>query len=527
MQTSFATLKPAPAASAFARLGRGLALLIAVAISLYGALTIESAISHYKATDNPAALTKTLELREASEFGRVIDTPLETSKYASGYVALLGLVSSPIHAFGKGSLGEHVVVYSSSPKVNGAVLALHIIFGSFCLIFGAFQFWPTFRRRHPKWHRGFGAVYIITVQISMVLAMVYLVRTPVTMVIDNLFFATGLWLLAITVTLSLWMSIYSLVRKQFAQHQAWMCINYGLLLATPLQRFGWLAFGALFPNSRWTETNYAVTGTLIPLSMMASYAVFAITRRRQAMRNASALEKQVQTFQTHARAGRNMALLSMPVLFVSAYLTVAHYLFGRGISSAKDAAALIPIGVIENHNTVVSGSLVSRTVFVFATLLGLVSAGHFLWSAFLRKMDDERWDIKGAWGLVVAGLAMGSTLLAWGIQLGLPSYATLAGGALSVLGGGVSIMFSVALAYGCLRGEMAWVKEWGVFTLTCVLAPSSFFLTLPALASLGFDSQFVSAGHLFRIAEAGQWLLLMGPFVYAVYGQATHQRIAR
>lgn len=503
-------------------MGRGWVLIAALTVAIYGTMTIDSAISHYLSSDNPVALAKSIELREASESGKMTDIPPGTSKYSSAYIVLLGLVSSPTHGFGKGSLAEHGDVYASAPKINGTTLSLHILFGSFCLIFGGLQFWPAFRRRFPIWHRRIGVTYMVTVQISMIMSMVYLVLTPVPRVLDNLFFATGLWILAITVTASLWMSVYSLIRKQFAQHQAWMWINFGLLLSTPLQRLGWLTFGYLFPDRRWAETNYAVSDAVIPFAIICSYLLFTWTRRRQTMRAQATLPQR-----THGVTGRGLALLLMPLLALSSYITVACYAFGQGIGSVGNAANLIPASVLANHHMVLSGSIVTRSLFVLATLMGLVSAGRFLWTAFIRSVGSTSNGIQGAWGLAAAGWVLGYTLLAWGIDLGLPSYATLSGGALTVLGGGACLLFSTALAYALLRSETAWIKEWGVFTLTCFLATPSFFLVLPVLGMMGFEAQFVSAGHLFRIAEAGQWLLILVPFVYAVYGQATQQRIAR
>lgn len=502
--------------------GKGWVLIAALIVTIYGAMSIDSAISHYLSSDNPVALAKGIETREAIESGRMTEIPPGTSRYASAYIVLLGLVSSPTHGFGKDSLAEHGDVYASAPKINGAAISLHILFGSFCLIFGGLQFWPAFRRRFPIWHRRIGVTYMVTVQVSMIMSMVYLLLTPVTRVLDNLFFATGLWILAITVTASLWMSIYALIRKQFAQHQAWMWINFGLLLSTPLQRLGWLAFGTFLPDLRWAETNYAVSDAVIPFAIICSYVLFTWTRRRQTMRAQSSLPQR-----SHGLAGRGLALLLIPLLALSSYITVACYAFGQGIGSAANAATLIPASVLANHHAVLSGSMVTRTLFVLATLVGLVSAGRFLWTAFIRSAGSTSNDIQGAWGLAAAGWVLGCTLLAWGIDLGLPSYATLSGGALTTLGGGACLLFSTALAYALLRGEKAWIKEWGVFTLTCFLAAPSFFLLLPALGMMGFDAQFVSAGHLFRTAEAGQWLLMLGPFVYAVYGQATQQRIAR
>jgi hypothetical protein len=37
----------------------------------------------------------------------------------------------------------------------------------------------------------------------------------------------------------------------------------------------------------------------------------------------------------------------------------------------------------------------------------------------------------------------------------------------------------------------------------------------------------VQEGHVFRMASYGEWLLLMGAFVYALFSEATHSKLAR
>lgn len=58
-----------------------------------------------------------------------------------------------------------------------------------------------------------------------------------------------------------------------AQHQGWMCLNYGLLLTAPVQRYGWLAFGSMAPQMRQVEAYHAVSDVLIPLSLMVGKAL--------------------------------------------------------------------------------------------------------------------------------------------------------------------------------------------------------------------------------------------------------------
>lgn len=45
---------------------------------------------------------------------------------------------------------------------------VHVTFGGIALAIGAFQFWPKWRSRHPRLHRGVGLVYVGSVILSAI-----------------------------------------------------------------------------------------------------------------------------------------------------------------------------------------------------------------------------------------------------------------------------------------------------------------------------------------------------------------------
>jgi len=91
----------------------------------------------------------------------------------------------------------------------------------------------------------------------------------------------------------------------------------------------------------------------------------------------------------------------------------------------------------------------------------------------------------------------------------------------------MTLLFSGLLALALMQGKAAWVKEWSLFVLACLAATPSYHWTLPVLAGLHIDPAFVQAGHVHRLASYGQWMLLIGAFVYAAYSEATHRKLAR
>lgn len=510
------------------RLRRALGVLLVLLLAVYALFAIEAGITYYRAWDKPDIAARRIALVEAGESGRAIETPAQVAAHSTVVVGLIGLVSSPLYAYGEHSLMEHIRnVYSSMPRSNIVTLMLHTALGGIGLMFGALQFWPAFRKRYPKWHRGFGATYLVVIQLSMIAAMVYLYRTGAAKTISQLFFHFGLWFLAISITLSGWMSVLSLTKKQYAQHQGWMGINFGLLLSTPMQRFGWLTFGVLTPNLHWQEADFVVTGLLVPVSVMLGYTLFVINRRVQVIRPQEALARVRQGFASVAAVGRGVAWGLMPVLVWAGVATVQHYVLNVGMSSAAGAETLIPAPVRAMQSGAVAGSAALRIVFVAATLLGLGAGGHLVWRAFIRQDETPTSWRSSAWVLAGSAMAVGLVLVQWGVQMGMPSFEHLSGGAFEIYGGCLTLVLASLLALALRRGEVAWVKEWSLFVLACVLATPAFYALLPALGALGFDAKYLQSGHIYRLAQVMQWLLILGPFVYAAYGQATQERIAR
>ncbi|MGC4061645.1 MAG: DUF2306 domain-containing protein [Aquabacterium sp.] len=517
---------------------RAVAGLLALAMLLYGVAAIDAGFVNFKSAGSADIAARRVAHQQAAEAGQPGDTPADVAGHSSVYIALLGMVSPPTYAYGERGLSEPLIHYATMPKANGVTLSLHNALGGTCMLFGALQFWPAFRRRFPRWHRAFGLVYLLAAQSAMIAAMVYLVRTPVALIYDQLTFYIGLWSLAIGVTFSLWMAVYSMWRKQIAQHQAWMSLNYGMLLTAPIQRYGWLAFGAFGPPLRQLEANYAVTGVLVPLCVMFGYGLFSLNRWFQADRSSAARQKMAQAFTSHERAGRLLARVGLIVLLAAAVSTVRHLMLAPGLSVLPHAAEWIPAGAMHMEDAVIAGQALPRWVLALATLAGLASGAHLLWTAFARAPSvsspvspsgwhAERFMGVGTWVMALSGLLVGIVMLRWGVQMGAPSFATLAGGSLYLFGGFITVVFSVLLAVALHRGQAAWVKEWGVFVLACLVATPSFYWHLPLLGHAGFDAQYVQAGHVFRMAGVGQWLPLIGAFVYAVYSEATHSKLAR
>lgn len=504
---------------------RAIAVVLALAMLLYGVVAIDTGIVNYKGAGNAEVAAKRIEMQRAAEAG---DNAGSAADHSGIGFDFLRKHSSPQYGFGKEGLSEPAIHYATMPKFNGITLSIHNALGGICMLFGALQFWPAFRRRFPLWHRAFGGLYILAAQSAMIAAMIYLSRTAVGDIYDHLTFYVGLWALAIGVTVTLWMAIYSMLQKRIAQHQAFMCLNFGLLLTAPIQRYGWLAFGMFGPQDmRQLEGNYAVTGVLVPLTVMIGYGLFTINRWLQADRSAASAQKVAQPFGLYASLGRLLAMLSPLVLLAAGATTVQHYLLQPGLQHIEHAAQWIPAGVIQLEDQVIVAQTATRQLFTLATLLGLIAGAHLMWTAFVAKASPARYMGLSGWALAATGGVVGAVLVNWGWQMGLPSFATIAGGAIYLFGGCITLILSTLLAFALVTKRHVWVKEWGVFVIACLVATPSFYWALPLIGAQPIDPQFVQEGHVFRMASYGEWMLLMGAFVYALFSEATHSKLAR
>lgn len=507
---------------------RAVAVAMTILLTFYGVIAIDAGIVNYRGAGSEEVVAKRLQMQANAEAGRPIGTDEEITEYVGLMGTLLSKFTSPEYTFGKNGLSESAIHYATMPKSNGIVLSVHNVLGGTCMLFGALQFWPAFRRRFPIWHRAFGAVYLVAAQSAMVASIIYLVRTPAANIYDQLTFYVGLWGLAIGVTVTLWMAVYSMLRKQIAQHQAWMCLNYGMLLTAPIQRFGWLGFGVASPDMRQIVGNYGVTAMLVPLCAMIGYGLFTINRWLQSERSASAKAKVSQAFNAHSRIGRALVIPGLLMMLAAGVTTVQHMVLTPGLShAAHDATRLIPAGVIRMEDAVIASQVTGRWVFAAATLLGLMAGARLVWAAFFTRLPASRFMGASGWVLVGSGLVVGAQLLHWGVQMGMPSFATISGGAASVFGGTVTLLFSALLGVALSQGRAEWVKEWSLFVVAGLLATPSFYWYLSGLGALPVDPQFVQTGHVFRMSQYGQWLMLIGAFVYAAYSEATHSKLAR
>jgi len=105
-------------------------------------------------------------------------------------------------------------------------LLIHIVGGTVALLVGPVQLWLGETRRKVRWHRRLGWMYLGGVLISCGAAYYLAWTSPLGWV-----FATGLFGLALTWTITTAMAYIAIARRIIDQHREWMIRSYVVTLA--------------------------------------------------------------------------------------------------------------------------------------------------------------------------------------------------------------------------------------------------------------------------------------------------------
>jgi hypothetical protein len=112
----------------------------------------------------------------------------------------------------------------TSTTIQFPVLLAHIVFAFIALISGFFQFIDRIRIHRPIIHRCLGRIYVSSVFISGLLALI------VIFYIENFAKATSFLALSLTWLFTCWKGYRSALRKNFTEHRIWMIRSFGITL---------------------------------------------------------------------------------------------------------------------------------------------------------------------------------------------------------------------------------------------------------------------------------------------------------
>ena len=112
----------------------------------------------------------------------------------------------------------------SSAAIQFPLLVAHIVTACVALIVGFIQFLHPIRMKSPRVHRYLGRVYVSSVIISGILALVY------TFYVENFSKATSFLVLSLLWLFTCWMGYRTATRKKIDEHRKWMIRSFGITL---------------------------------------------------------------------------------------------------------------------------------------------------------------------------------------------------------------------------------------------------------------------------------------------------------
>ncbi|MBN3786594.1 DUF2306 domain-containing protein [Burkholderia sp. Ac-20353] len=507
-------------------------VVFAVVTILYGLTAIATGQANFGAVSGDGLLHAREQLRTLSTAG---SSPSWGQVFGTDdpFIWIAAKLTSAQLIFGENGFYDTVLYYARMPKTNIVILSLHNIMGGTCMLLGALQFWPSLRRNHPRWHRTAGVVYMASSQLAMIGAMIYMARTPVDRMYDTLTFATGLWFLALGVTASLWMSIYHLMRREIAQHQAYMAINYGFLLTAPFTRIDWIWAAMVYPNVDQNTSNFSAVAVLIAQCMLFGYLLLCMNRWFQKSRpTTTRAGSAASAASTEVVAKVGVAVLS--ALSIAGLIAVVrHYLVAPGLDQFQAGKNWIPAGLTAFQGTVLGAAPGSRWIYAVSAIGVCLLAPFLLRAAFIKTQQPSRiMRLARVTGVLTA--ANGLALLYWGQLLGGPTAMTSSGGTPFQMNGAFELFFAALLLWGVMRERHALVKEWSLLSILCVLALPSFYAIVPLLGwiylQMGVPNlqHYVEITSVYRVAiSIGLVVAMLAGSIYAVYGSATREKFAR
>lgn len=502
-------------------------LLVALAMGLSGLLALQAGTMMHplpllqpdEAAERAGLLRELREGQPLSELGAS-----DLLFHIGAETALVTAATSTPHIVAS-LLPDHAVYYASMPDLNIVLLSLHTTLAAFCMLVGAFQFWPAFRRRHPQLHRRFGMIYVLTAVPSTLLAMAYLVVTPPSGLVTGLTGYVALWLIAVLVLIAITLAMVHLRRREIGQHQAWMALGFGLLMVAPLLRWNWVLLAQILPAVEHETLNLCTLILLVPEALLISHLLLVLNRRQQRLRPLPL------TVALGERVRAHLGLLTTVVAALALAClaaVIARFLVAPGLEQMASARDIVPLAVLRHEAAVLGDASMSRWLHVLTAGGALLLIPPFFRRAFSQPhgQPDRRLRLQ-ALTLALAIVGAGLSEMYWGWQLGVPvGMSTLTGGTFYMSAGLLSLTFSGLLALAALRGQLSGIKEWGLFTLLAATFMPVFHGSLMLLSWLPWPAEFITNGQLYVLACGTPLFLLLAGFIYSVYGQTTRERFA-
>lgn len=441
----------------------------------------------------------------------------ESLEAISSEIAFLSRATS-MERFAKSRLPDQGIYYATMPRRNQQLLASHVLLGVFCLVVGGFQFWPQFRKRFMKVHRAFGALYVVTAPLSVVLSLIYMVYTPPHNIYAHLVAWSALWIFGSLAIVAIVMAMRALRAKRIHEHQSWMALSFGCLIVAPMLRWNWVLLAWAFPHIDQETLNLVTMGIMLPEVLLIGYGLSLVNRQYQ---RALARRKSAPLVPTIRWAFFKAMPLWQGLAALTTIVSVVAYMAGDGILSLAPAG-LMPQALIDLESGILGQHGWLGPMFALAHGVALFSG---LW--LMRKLFTNPNQPAPTTTVATFASATGLMLLAClaiGHHIGLqPDQALLSGGTLYTLAG---ILLSAFLLFflGTWRsGQNALMKESLVFMLTLLPFPALLWAVLWLVHWIGLPADYLAAGQGYVLPAGASLGLFFFAILYVIYGQATRE----
>jgi hypothetical protein len=420
--------------------------------------------------------------------------------------------------FVESKLPQQGAYFANMPTVNQVLLVTHVLTGVFCLLIGGFQFWPQFRKRFKKLHRTFGAVYIITAPISVVLAFVYMALTEPHNLYAHFVGWVALWLFGGLAIIAIVMAVRAIMNKRPYEHQAWMAISFGCLIVAPMFRWNWVLLAFAFPSIDQETLNLVTLSIMLPEVLLIGYGLSLVNRQYQRpMTRRPPAQIALITKQYFLSSER---ILQAVGILVAAIMMFA-YFFGDGVLSLAPIGQ-IPQALIDQEKAFFNENSWVGPLFAVVNIIALFTGLKLLNLLFGNTEKQIPTPLISVFSITT--LITLSICIAVGRYIGLePDMALVSGGTTYSIAGVILAGFLLLFVGAWYVNQKALMKESLVF-ITAVIPFIA--LLLGALWGLSFvplPSQYIADGQGYMLPSGSAFSLLFIAMFYVVYGQATRE----
>jgi len=498
--------------------------LVAISMIFYGFLALDMARVNSLPLYDDSVLSDRLKTAEQVKTDDKFKAGLEEAGHSGIWMALMSNATSGQYAYDDKGLYETFLYYANMSTPQVISISLHNALGGICIILGGLQFLPGLRRKAPTLHRRIGKTYVTVVYGAMFLAIFYLLITPVDDIFAGLTFAFGLWMMATLTLFSLTMAIYHAMKKEIAQHQAYMALNYSILLSAPLLRYDWTLMGMFLPIEKsFMEGHFSIIILLLPHCVLSGYLIFSLNRWVQNDRPS------VKAAELGNRLGgwilNNKSLWPYLGAMLAGFIGYNFlYLFEAGGKSA--GIELFPESFISYETGILKPLVETRLLFVATSIFVFFIGAIFLQKQFSNKvLSDRSKRMSLIFGIGLGGFGM--ALCELGYNMGLPGWQSLGGGTFYFMVGVITLLFAMLQLINMLFQRWDYVRECMVLGYATALSIPTFDILLVIMPIFNMTEQHVAEGHGYEITAAASFISLVLAFLYVTYGRPTASKFAR